>query len=488
MGPYLAAVASAVLMWAAYPPLDLGLLGFVAPAPLLLALRRVDRGVHALALGFVYGFTFFGLLLHYVRYVGMVAWIPLVVWLAASAAGYGLLVWSFRLWPAPRWWLVIVGGWGLWEALRLHFPFGGFPWGVLGYGVGGNPGFLGATQWIGPTGWSIMAIGVAAGVVLVVEDRAHWRLLVDPAVIVLLLALGGALFAPRADGDELRVAIIQGNTPCPQTHCDNEARRIYESHLALTQSLVPGSASLVVWAENAATSPYDPTTNVEVEAAISIEAQRLGAYFIVGATRSISETEFANVNVAYDPGGRRIGEYLKRHPVPFGEFVPLRGLLDFIPQLDRIPRDMVRGEGPVVFDIPAGVIGSVISFEGGFTRLIRSEVSAGAELMVVTTNESTWVDSEASDQFIDITRVNAAAIGQDLVHAAISGRSAIISAAGDITAVTDLLATDILIGTVRFRTAGPTLFARLGDWVVLAALAASVAALAVPGEGRPGPR
>jgi apolipoprotein N-acyltransferase len=251
---------------------------------------------------------------------------------------------------------------------------------------------------------------------------------------------------------------------------------------------VPGSASLVVWAENAATSPYDPTTNVEVEAAISIEAQRLGAYFIVGATRSISETEFANVNVAYDPGGRRIGEYLKRHPVPFGEFVPLRGLLDFIPQLDRIPRDMVRGEGPVVFDIPAGVIGSVISFEGGFTRLIRSEVSAGAELMVVTTNESTWVDSEASDQFIDITRVNAAAIGQDLVHAAISGRSAIISAAGDITAVTDLLATDILIGTVRFRTAGPTLFARLGDWVVLAALAASVAALAVPGEGRPGPR
>jgi apolipoprotein N-acyltransferase len=115
-------------------------------------------------------------------------------------------------------------------------------------------------------------------------------------------------------------------------------------------------------------------------------------------------------------------------------------------------------------------------------------VSAGAELMVVTTNESTWVDSEASDQFIDITRVNAAAIGQDLVHAAISGRSAIISATGEITAVTDLLATDILIGTVRFRTAGPTLFARLGDWVVLVALAASVAALAVPGEGRPGPR
>ena len=205
----------------------------------------------------------------------------------------------------------------------------------------------------------------------------------------------------------------------------------------------------------------------------------------MSGTRSVSTEEFANVNVVYAPNGRKVGEYAKRHPVPFGEFVPLRGVLDFIPQLDRVPRDMVRGEGPVVFRTTDGLIGSLISFEGGFPRLVRSEVRAGAQVLVVTTNESTYLDSEASDQFIDITRVNAAAVGQDLVHAAITGKSAFITAAGDIEATSDLLTAEVLYGQVSYRVAGMTVFARLGDWVLLVAIAAAVAAVAVPGEGRP---
>jgi apolipoprotein N-acyltransferase len=483
--PYLAALASAALMWAAYPPLDIGVLAFVAPIPLLAVLRIADRAWTAIGAGFLYGAVFFGALLSYVRVVGVVAWIPLTIWLAATAAAYALFVWSFRHWPPTRWWLITVGGWGLWELIRVTFPWGGFPWGVTGYAIGGVPGFVGATQWVGPSGWSILGVAVAAGAVLVLEDRANWRLVVDPSVVVFLLALGGLLLAPSADGQTASTAIIQGNSPCPQTHCQNENRRIYESHLALTRSLDPDEVDLVVWPENATGTPYDPVTNPEVDQALMDEAQRLGAYMIISGTRSVSETEFANVNMVYDPSGRRIGEYAKRHPVPFGEFVPLRGLLDFVPQLDRVPRDMVRGDGPVVFRTPAGQIGTVISFEGAFSRLVRSVVQEGADLMVVTTNNSTWGEAVASDQFIDITRVNAAAIGQDLVHAAITGKSAFITASGDVTATSGLLTTEILMGESQFRTAGPTLFTRLGDWVLLVALAAGVAAVLTPGEGRP---
>jgi apolipoprotein N-acyltransferase len=484
----LLAVAGALLMWAAYPPLDIGVLALVAPVPFFLAVRNVERAWSAVGLGFLYGVVFFGLLLNYVRIVGMVAWIPLTIWLAATAGAYALLVWSFRLWPATRWWLIAVGGWGLWELIRTTFPWGGFPWGVTGYAIGGNPGFLGATQWVGPSGWSILAVAMAAGIVLTIEHHHNWRLVVDPAVIMFLLALAGLLFAPSADGQVAATAIIQGNSPCPQTHCQNENRRIYESHLELTQSLEPGSVALVVWPENATGTPYDPVTNPDVEAAISEEARRLGAWMVISGTRSVSPTEFLNVNMVYDPGGRKIGEYAKRHPVPFGEFVPLRSLLDFIPQLDRVPRDMVRGDGPVVFRTQAGRIGTVISFEGAFSRLIRSEVQAGADLMVVTTNNSTWGEAVASDQFIDITRVNAAAIGQDLVHAAITGKSAFITADGDVTARSGLLTTEILRGEVRFRSAGPTVFSRFGDWVLLVALAAGFAAIVTPGEGRPARR
>ncbi len=483
--PYLAAIVSALLMWAAYPPLDLGLLAVVAPIPLFIALRSVERGWSAVGVGFLYGVVFFGLLLNYVRIVGMVAWIPLTIWLGATAAAYALFVWSFRLWPATRWWLIAVGGWGLWELIRTTFPWGGFPWGVTGYALGGTPGFLGATQWVGPSGWSILTIAIAAGIVLVIEDRAHWRMLVDPAVVVLLLALAGTLFAPRADGQVATTAIIQGNSPCPQTHCQNENRRIYESHLALTRTLAPDSVDLVVWPENATGTPYDPFTNPDVELAIADEARRIGAYLVISGTRSVSSTEFLNVNMVYDPSGNKIGEYAKRHPVPFGEFVPLRDLLDFVPQLDRVPRDMVRGEGPVVFRTPAGQIGTVISFEGAFSRLVRSEVQEGADLMIVTTNNSTWGEAVASDQFIDITRVNAAAIGQDLVHAAITGKSAFITASGDVTDRSDLLTAEILLGDVQFRDAGPTLFSRFGDWVLLVGMAAALAAIVTPGEGRP---
>jgi apolipoprotein N-acyltransferase len=176
---------------------------------------------------------------------------------------------------------------------------------------------------------------------------------------------------------------------------------------------------------------------------------------------------------------------LKRHPVPFGEFVPLRGALNFIPQLDQVPRDMVRGEGPVVFQLPDGVLGSVISFEGGFPEYLRDEVRTGAELMVVATNESTWGATAASDQFLAMTRVNAASIGQDLIHAAITGRSAFISASGDLDQVTDLLVPAVRIAEVTYRTGAPTIYARFGDLLVYLAIGAGIAAIAVPSESRP---
>jgi apolipoprotein N-acyltransferase len=485
MAPYLAAVVAAVLMWAAFPPVGWGPLAFVAPAPFIWGLRRLEGAWAALGMGFLYGAVFFGLLLNYVRFVGFVAWLPLTIWLAATAAGYALVVWAFRHWPANRAFLLIVGGWGLWELMRTRIPFGGFPWGTAGYATGGTTGLIGSVQWIGPSGWSILTVAVATGLVLVVENQDNWRLLVDSAVAVLLIALAGSLFAPDADGATLRVAVVQGNSPCPQTHCQNEKQRIFESHLELTRTLVRGSVDLVVWPENSTGTPFEPENNLDVRSAISAEAARLGAYFLVSGTRSVSPEEFLNINMMFDPNGRKIGEYAKRHPVPFGEYVPLRDLLDFIPQLDQVPRDMKRGDEAVVFDLPQGVVGTVISFEGAFPRRMRSEVGAGAQVLVVATNESTWGTSEASDQFIGLTRVNAAAMGQDVVHAAITGRSVFISADGSLGPETGLLTAEILEGEVQMRTDGRTIYARFGDWLLFLALAAAAAAVVIPGEGKP---
>jgi len=489
MVPYLAAVGSAILMWAAFPPLGWGLVAFVAPMPLIAALRRVERGGVAVGLGFTFGVVFFGSMLNWVFALGGVAWFPLTLWLATTSAAMAFAVWLFREWPATRFFLITVGIWGVWELVRTTVPFGGFPWGILGYAAGSPPGFIGSVQWVGPSGWSVLAVAVAVGGVLVLEDTANWRMVVDVSVVALLLALAGGLFPPRPDGDTMAVAIVQGNSPCPATRCQNENQRIYEMHLALTRGIPDAEVDLVVWPENSTGHPFEPVGNAEVARNLEFEAQRIGAYLLISGTRRVdlAPDEFLNVNRVYAPTGDFVDEYVKRHPVPFGEYVPFRDLLDFIPQLDRVPRDMVRGDGPVVFTTPRGVIGSVISFEGAFSRLVRSEAQAGAGLIVVATNESSYGERSGlpSEQLIALARVNAAAVGQDLVLAAITGKSAFIEADGTAGEKSGILESAVLVDRVTFRDGPVTVFTRLGDWLLYLSFAIAIAAIFLPGEGRP---
>ncbi len=485
MTPFLVAAAGALLMWAAFPPLDLGLLIFVAPAPVLWALRRVETSTAAAAIGLLHGLIFFGALLWWMRTVGVVAWLPLTVVLSVLFSLYAILVWAFRMWPPARWWLVTVAGWGLFEFIRARYPLGGFPWGAPGFAAADNSGFIGAVQWIGPAGWGLIAVAVAAGAVLVFEDTENWRLLVDPLVVALVLVLAGSLFPPGADGPELRVAIVQGNSPCPGTHCPDEKKLIYESHLELTRQLPAETFDLVVWPENAMGTPFEPSGNTEVRADLETEARRLGAYLLVGSTRVVEGgEEFDNVNTFFGPNGSRLGEYAKRHPVPFGEFVPMRQLFGFIPQLDQVPRDMVRGGDPVVFATERGIIGSVISFEGAFPRYARSEALLGGQVLVVATNEGSFGRGAASDQLISMARVNAAAVGHDLVHAAITGKSALVTAEGDTLGETELFETTVLTGTVNYRVGDITVFTRYGEWLLIVAMTAAALALVLPGGRR----
>ena len=110
--------------------------------------------------------------------------------------------------------------------------------------------------------------------------------------------------------------------------------------------------------------------------------------------------------------------------MPFGEYVPLRPLFEMVPALDRVPRDMVRGREQVLFDLDGVRFGSVISYEGAYARYEREAVRAGAAFLVLATNEASFGRTPASDQLIAISRMRAAELGVDLVHAAVTGKSA----------------------------------------------------------------
>jgi len=485
MVPIALVAASSVLMWAAFPPIGFGPLAFVAPVPLFLAVRMVERPVHAISLGFGWGAAFFGLLLNWLMVLGFVAWFPLAIVMGAFTAGFAFVIWIFRLWPAWRWWLIAVGGWMAMEFIRGRFPFGGFPWGDIGYPAAGLPGAIGSVQWIGPSGWSVLAVAFAAGVALVIENHRNWRMAVDAGSIIVLLIIGGALFAPTPSAQVWRTAIVQGGSPCPQTRCQNENQRIFEQHLELTKSIPEGTVEFVVWPENSTGTPYEPENNDAVRGAIAEQARRLDAYFLVSGTRIDGEDNFYNVNILYSPDGVKVGEYLKRHPVPFGEYVPLRGLFDFVPQLDRVPRDMIRGTEAVVFPTEQGGLGSVISFEGSFARSMRSTAKAGAQAMVVTTNTSSYGKSPATDQAIGMVKVNAAAIGLDTVYASITGKSTFIEGNGSVGETTEQLEELVLYGSIQYNADVPTVWVRFGDWLAILAMIGAAAALAVPGTRAP---
>jgi len=482
MVPIALVAASSVLMWAAFPPIGFGPLAFIAPIPFFLAIRAVERPLYAAALGFGWGAAFFGLLLNWLMVLGFVAWFPLSIVMGAFTAAFAFFIWVFRLWPPWRWWLIATGGWVALEFVRGRFPFGGFPWGDIGYPAAGLPGAIGSVQWIGPAGWTVLVVAFAAGATLVIENHRNWRMVVDAGSLIILLVIGGALFAPSPAAQVWRAAIVQGGSPCPQTRCQNENQRIYERHLELTKSIPEGSVELVIWPENSTGSPYEPENNDTVRNEIIEQASRLNAYMLISSTRIEGDGYFSNVNVLYSPDGVKVGEYAKQHPVPFGEFVPLRGLFDFVPQLDRVPRDMIRGTDAVVFPTPEGNLGSVISFEGSFARSMRSSARAGAQAMVVTTNTSSYGRSPATDQAIAMVKVNAAAVGLETAYASITGKSTFISADGAVGLTTDQLEETVLYGSLQYNADVPTLWVRFGDWFAFVAMIAGAIAIVAPGN------
>ena len=480
---------SSALMWVAYPPLNYGWVVFFAPTPFLWALRRTQTMRQATWLGTLFAGAFFGALLHWIAVLGLVAWIPLTLVMAAFGAAYGALMYIVREWTAWRWWIVAVGGWALWDFSRARFPFGGFPWGAPGWPVGTLAWPRGAAQWIGPTGWGVLVVGFAAAIVLLTDEEQDRRPLEVMAGVVLVLTVLGAMFSPDAAGGEVRTAIVQGNSPCPGSNCANEKQIIYNNHLRLTRTLIPEAVDFVVWGENAFGGSFNPTFNPEVAAQIGGEAQRLDAYILASGTRPAGPGKFDNVNVLFGPNGAILGEYRKTHPVPFGEYVPFRDLLKFIPQLEEVPNDMVRGPGPVVWPISINgndaFLGSVISFEGAFPRTMRAEVKAGAQLMVIATNEASYGESPASDQLIGMVRLTAASLGVDVAVAAVTGHSTFVYANGSVSdEKTELFTEGVIVNRLEFQRSRPTLYARAGDWLEVLAILAAIITLVAYRVGR----
>lgn len=471
------AVASGILLAFAFPEPDLAPLAWVSLAPLLWLIQGAGARRGAV-LAMAFGWGFFAVLLYWISIVGVLAWVALVLKQSLFLALFGGIVGAATArWPGHAARLAIPAVvWVTVEYLRSVFPVVGFTWGQLAQSQHNVPVLLKGAGIAGGWGTALLLVivnaGLAGGVVsLFAGERRRAALLGATAVVALVLP--AAVPSPSADGETVEVAIVQGNVPIDMPVSYEKERTILASHVHLTSEL-PDTVDLVVWPESSV--GIDPARDEEVMAEISAAARSAGAPMLIGGNQDLPHDRYKVLAYLVSAEGEIVDSYQKTHLVPFGEYVPARGLLGGIPALAQVPRDAVAGSEGKVFDVAGGRVAPVISFEGDFGSLVRARIAQGGRLLVVATNTSTWNYSWASAQHLALSQVRAAENGVPVAHAALSGISAFIRPTGEVIERTELWNASVLTQELRFATR-ISFYARTGDWLPLLCLAATLAGL-----------
>ncbi len=481
------AASSGAALSLSLPPADLGWVAFVAPIPLLWLVRGV-RPRRGFALGLAFGATYFGLVLYWILLFGELGWTALVLVSALAVAAFGAV--APALWRPRHPVASVLGLAGLWTALeflRGHWPLGGFAWGQLGTTQTGTPTLLRLASVGGVWGLSFVVLTVAGLLLLALERGrgAPARALGLLGACAVLVFGPGLLPSPRADGPTLDVAAIQVDVRRARDLAgDAEDVAVARMHLELHRTLEPGDQDLVVWGEGS----LDPgaTDDPEVMAEVGAAIADLGAPTLAGAVLNDPDGSQHTSVLLFDGRGEIADRYDKVKLVPFGEYVPWRGRLGWIEAIDQIPVDRVPGEGVHTVSVPPlPAFGTPICYENSFPEIVRAMVRRGAGFIVLTTNNASYEMTAASRQHLAMSRLRAVETGRWIVHAAVSGISAIVDPGGEVVARSELFVPAVTRARIRASRA-TTPYVRWGDWVVWAGAAAALVAFALP-RGRRSP-
>jgi apolipoprotein N-acyltransferase len=491
----LTGLVGGLALTAAFPPYGIWPLAVVGPALLAVALRgRSLRG--SFAVGAVFGLAFFFPLLSWLVNLAWYAWAALAV---SEALIFAVLALGQRLLLRLRAWPVAVAGWWVAaEALRDRWPWGGFPWGRLAMSQAAAP----TVRWVeagGPPLLSFLIALAGAALAWLIVGRRLAAVAGFACAAGLVLA-GAALPVTTSGPVNTTVAAVQGNVPHAQNLPDllNDTV-VTQNHASATEKLAAQvragrrpAPSLVIWPENS--TNIDPFTDSAIYATVAGAVNAIDRPVLVG---EILDHPTRNVGQLWRPGQGPSTMYVKRQLVPFGEYIPMRGLISSFSSLPSLqPVNFTPGHKVVVFRVGQIRLGDVICYEVGFDGLVRSDVTAGANLLSVQTNDATFeVDGQTGEslQQLDMARVRAVEFDRSVVVASTTGVSAIIAPDGRLIEHSRTWQQAVLEARVPLLT-GRTLAERVGNWpeylitglTVLALIAAAGGAIGERRRRRPG--
>jgi apolipoprotein N-acyltransferase len=437
--------------------------------------------------GFVFSMAFLTPLLVWVS--SLVQWLP---WIALSifeslfvaVACAGMAVVS-RL---PAWPLWAAAVWGIGESVRSRIPWGGMPWGRVGFGQPDGPLLpVAAIGGVPLLSFVTVLAGLALGEVVrrLVTRRGSVAV---PAVLALVAVLTGPLaglvpaFPGPAPDRTAVIAAIQGNVPRLGLDFNAQRRAVLDNHVRVTEQLAADVAAgrepqpdLVIWPENS--SDIDPLQNPDAAAQIDRAATAIGVPVLVGAVlRNPPELANAdgptasNASLVWEPGVGVVARNDKRRIQPFGEYMPWRSFFRlFSPYVDRAS-NFLAGPGEGAVDMNGVRVGIAICWEIAFDDLLADSVAAGAEVLAVPSNNATFGFTDMTYQQLAMSRIRAVEFDRAAIVATTSGVSATVTPDGTVTARTQQFTPAALVDRTTLRTT-VTLASQLRsdpEWAVVA--------------------
>jgi len=459
-----AALAGAALS-AAYEPIAVPYL-----LPLAVAAFALTTGglsvPRAGLVGWVFGLCFYLIHIDWLApSEGVGAWLPLAVLVSLSYAVVGLtvpLVRALPLWPL---WLAVV--WTAVEDLRSTWPFGGMPWGRLAFAAIDTP-VAAAVAYVGMSLLSLLLALIGFQLARAIEERSvRWTL--ATVAVVALAAVPAVAPYPFHRTGSTTVAAVQGNVPGRGDNMIADPRGITRNESQATVRLADqvrtgrrSRPSFVLWPENSTVVDVfmDPEANAYVNQAVDA----VDVPVLVGGVVDLGRRYMLNQGIVWDPQTGPGDRYTKHHPVPWGEYVPLRHIWDArFGKLALVPRDMLAGTRTTPLRVGSLRVGDAICFDVAYDDVLREQVRNGAQLLAVQTSNASFIYTPQVDQQFAITRLRAIEDGRWLVVASTNGLSGVIAPDGTVVQTAPRRTQAILEQTVGLGS-GITPAVWLGAW------------------------
>jgi apolipoprotein N-acyltransferase len=434
----LVAAGSGPVLDAGFPDKDIWPLAFLGIGLVLVTL--IGRSVPAAMLvGFVAGASFYFTHIFWASlFLGPLPMSALAVleslFFSAGAVAIALAYrWLPRAFPGALGRLgllpvVIAGLWTAREAWASVWPYGGFAWGRVALSQSESP-FAQLFPWLGISGVSFVMVLLVAATIEAVRFVGAPRIVratVPTAIAFLLLAMPAF---PVALEGTLRVAAVQGNAKAGYFD-RREPGDLLQAQLDATAPLFGQEGiDVVLWPEGATDrSPLTDAYTAQVFDFVSAEFDAP----LVGWGITEREGRIYNTEILWRAGEGATDLYDKRHPVPFGEYVPDRAFWEpFAPDLiGLIQREYTPGTNDMVFDLGGVLAGINICFDIIDDQLLNESVREGAQVIFASSNNADFGMTDEAEQQLAVVRIRALELGRSVVNISTVGISAIIAPDG----------------------------------------------------------